>query len=131
HKGRKNYIRNSVKVVIDAYHGDVDFYITDNNDPLLKAYQEIFPTMFKPLKEIPGDLENHIRYPNYLYETQMSIYNTYHMTNPQTFYNNEDLWERANSKYAGRTIKMETYYILSKLPGEDRLQYLLISPLTP
>ncbi len=129
--GRKNYIRNSVKVVVDAYHGDVDFYITDDKDPILKAYREIFPKMFKPLKEIPGNLEHHIRYPDYLFKAQMKIYNTYHMTNPQTFYNNEDLWERANSKYAGQTIKMETYYLLSKLPGEDRLQYLLISPLTP
>lgn len=131
YSGRKNYIRNSVKVVVDAYHGDVNFYITDENDPLLKTYQSIFPKMFKPLDEIPGDLENHIRYPDYLFKAQMKIYNTYHMTSPQTFYNNEDLWERANSKYAGQTIKMKSYYIVSKLPGENQLQYLLISPLTP
>ncbi len=129
--GRENYIRNSVKVVVDAYHGDVDFYITDEKDPLIKTYQAVFPGMFKPLSEIQGDLRNHIRYPDFLFQAQMSIYNTYHMTNPQTFYNNEDLWERPNSKYAGQTIKMKSYYIVSKLPQEEQLQYLLISPLTP
>lgn len=131
YNGRQNYIRNSVKIVVDAFHGDVDFFVSDEEDPVLKVYREIFPDMFKPLDQMPGDLINHIRYPEYLFKIQMMLYSAYHMTNPQTFYNNEDLWERPNSKYAGRTIKMETYYIVSKLPHQTELQYMLISPLTP
>lgn len=129
--GKNSYIRNSVKVVVDAYHGDVDFYVSDQEDPVLKVYQDVFPGVFQSMKDMPGNLKQHIRYPDYLFKIQMSIYNTYHMTNPQTFYNNEDLWERPNSKYGGQTIKMESYYILSKLPGQDKLKYFLISPLTP
>ncbi len=129
--GGFNYIRNSVKIVIDAYDGSVDFYAADEEDPVLDIYRDIFPDMFKPLDEMPVSLQNHIRYPKTLFEVQMEIYNTYHMTTPQVFYNNEDLWTRPNEKYGGRQIKMEPYYILSRLPGKEKLQYLLISPLTP
>lgn len=129
--GKHNYIRNSVKIVVDAYQGDVDFYVADEEDPLLKVYQDIFPDMFKPIDDMPGTLKEHVRYPEHLFKIQMALYSKYHMTNPQTFYNNEDLWDRPNSKYAGNQIKMESYYILSKLPKENKLKYLLISPLTP
>lgn len=128
---RFNYIRNSVKVVVDAYNGKVDFYVVDEDDPVLDVYRDIFPGMFKPLESLSPALKSHLRYPVNLFITQMEIFNTYHMTNPQTFYNNEDLWTRPNEKYAGQRTRMQPYYILSKLPGEDRLQYLLISPLTP
>lgn len=131
YNGRLNYIRNSVKVVVDAYDGTVDFYAIDEEDPILNVYRDIFPDMFKTLDEMPESLKAHIKYPQKLFEVQMDIYNTYHMTNPQVFYNNEDLWERANEKYGGQQIKMEPYYVLSKLPGEENLQYMLISPLTP
>lgn len=130
-EGRFNYIRNSVKIVVDAYDGTVDFYASDEDDPVLNVYRDIFPDMFKTLDEMPESLRAHIRYPKTLFKVQMELYNTYHMTTPQVFYNNEDLWTRPNEKYGGQQIKMEPYYILSKLPGEDRLQYLLISPLTP
>lgn len=129
--GQFNYIRNSVKIVVDAYDGTVDFYASDEDDPILNVYRDIFPGMFKTLDEMPPSLKAHIRYPKTLFKVQMEIYNTYHMTTPQVFYNNEDLWTRPNEKYGGQQIKMEPYYILSKLPGEDTLQYLLISPLTP
>ncbi|MDX1636753.1 MAG: UPF0182 family protein [Balneolaceae bacterium] len=126
-----NYIRNSVKVVIDAYHGTVDFYTVDEEDPVLNVYRDIFPDMFKPLDQMPQSLKDHVRYPKTLFEIQMEMYNTYHMTTPQVFYNNEDLWTRPNEKYGGQQIKMDPYHILMKLPGEEELQYLLISPLTP
>ncbi|MDZ7714944.1 MAG: UPF0182 family protein [Balneolaceae bacterium] len=129
--GQLNYIRNSVKVVVDAYNGTVDFYAVDDEDPILSVYRDIFPDMFKPLDEMPEGIKSHIKYPEMLFEVQMEIFNTYHMTDPQVFYNNEDLWTRPNEKYGGQQIKMEPYYVLSKLPGDDELQYILISPLTP
>jgi uncharacterized membrane protein (UPF0182 family) len=129
--GQFNYIRNSVKVVVNAYSGEVTFYTPNQPTPILDVYKRIFPHMFKSFSDMPGMLKQHIRYPEYLFTTQMKIYNTYHMTDPQVFYNNEDLWERPDAEYAGRKIKMQPYYLISKLPGQNRLQYLLISPLTP
>ena len=126
-----NYIRNSVKIVVDAYHGTVDFYSFDDEDPILNVYKDIFPEMFKPVDSMPESLKNHVRYPQHIFEVQMQMYNTYHMTTPQVFYNNEDLWTRPNEKYGGQQIKMEPYYILSSLPNDQQQQYLQISPLTP
>lgn len=131
YKNRYNYIRNSVKVVVDAYHGTVDFYTSDKKDPILKVYRDIFPSMFKSLDDLPDGLRAHLRYPIHLFKVQIDKFNKYHMTDPQVFYNNEDLWTRPNEKYGGRTIKMAPYYVLTKLPGQEKLQYLLISPLTP
>src|SRR5690606_24948512 len=105
-----NYIRNSVKIVVDAYDGSVDYYVVDENDPVLRVYAAIFPNLFKPLTELPAGLENHFRYPQDLFEIQLAQYNRYHMTLPQVFYNNEDLWTRPNEKYAGRVQVMEPYY---------------------
>jgi uncharacterized membrane protein (UPF0182 family) len=129
--GEYNYIRNSVKVVVDAYNGSVDFYVGDNNDPILDVYRDIFPGMFKTMDTMPESLRDHVRYPIHYFKAQIEKYNTYHMTDPQVFYNNEDLWTRPNEKYGGQSIKMEPYYVLTKLPGKEELQYLLISPLTP
>lgn len=131
YNGSFNYIRNSVKVVVDAYTGEVKFYAVDENDPVLNVYRDIFPDMFKSQSAMPEDLQNHMRYPSNLFKVQMEKYNTYHMTEPQVFYNNEDLWTRPMERYGGNSIRMEPYYLLTKLPGEDQLQYLLISPLTP
>ncbi|HKJ46723.1 MAG TPA: UPF0182 family protein [Balneolales bacterium] len=131
YNGVFNYIRNSVKVVVNAFNGNVNFYATDQSDPVLKVYQKIFPNVFKPLTDMPKSLRQHIRYPEFIFNVQMSKFNTYHMTNPQVFYNNEDLWERPTEKYGGNTIQMQPYYILAKLPDENKLQYMLISPLTP
>ncbi len=126
-----NYIRNSVKIVVDAYNGTVDFYVSDEEDPVLNVYRDVFPDMFKSIDEMPGTLQDHVRYPIHYFKAQIDKYNEYHMTDPQVFYNNEDLWTRPNETYAGRAIKMEPYYVLTKLPGQEELQYLLISPLTP
>ncbi|MEX0994464.1 MAG: UPF0182 family protein, partial [Balneolaceae bacterium] len=130
-KGNLNYIRNSVKVVIDAYEGTVDYYVVDEEDPVLKVYDTIFPDLFKPVSELPEGLERHFRYPQDLFEIQIETYSRYHMTRPQVFYNQEDLWTRPNEKYGGRQLIMEPYYILARLPGEDQLEFMLISPLTP
>lgn len=126
-----NYIRNSVKIVVDAYEGTVDYFIIDEEDPVLKVYETIFPDLFQPSSDLPAGLEDHLRYPQDLFEMQMQIFNRYHMTSPQVFYNQEDLWERPNEKYGGQQIKMEPYYVLARLPGEDTLEFMLISPLTP
>ena len=126
-----NYIRNSVKVVVDAYDGDVDFYVSNENDPIIQVYQDIFPDVFQPLSAMPEGLKRHVRYPLDLFKVQVDKYRTYHMTNPQVFYNNEDLWTLPQEKYSGRTQRMEPYYVLSKLPDQDELQYMLITPYTP
>lgn len=126
-----NYIRNSVKIVIDAYEGTVDYYMVDENDPILNVYASIFPDLFKPFSDLPEGLTNHLRYPQDLFEIQIEQFNRYHMTQPQVFYNQEDLWTRPNEKYSGQQILMEPYYVLARLPGEERLEFMQISPLTP
>lgn len=126
-----NYIRNSVKIVIDAYEGTVDYFIVDEDDPILQVYDTIFPDLFQPLANLPEGMEAHFRYPQDLFEIQMETFNRYHMTRPQVFYNQEDLWTRPNEKYAGRQVLMEPYYVLARLPDEEELEFMLISPLTP
>lgn len=126
-----NYIRNSVKVAVDAYDGRVDFYVADPTDPILKAYGAAFPGLFKPLAAIAPDLKAHLRYPRDLFALQVAKYMRYHMTIPQVFYNNEDLWTLSREKYGGKLAPMQPYYILMRLPGEDHLQFLLMIPLTP
>ena len=128
---RFNYIRNSVKVVVDAYHGDLTFYVIDQKDPVLGVYRRSMPALFKPFDEMPEDLRRHLRYPQDLFQAQVEKYNVYHMTVPQVFYNAEDLWTVPREKYGGEVIQMRPYYVLMKLPEEDRLQFLLMTPLTP
>lgn len=126
-----NYIRNTVKVVVDAYEGSADFYMIDSDDPILTAYRNAFPGMFKPLDALPADLKAHLRYPRDLFAAQVRMFKRYHMRIPQVFYNNEDLWTLSEEKYAGKLAPMNPYYILMRLPGEQRLQFLLMIPLTP
>ncbi len=128
---RFNYIRNSVKIVIDAYHGTVDFYVVDPEDPVLEAYQRAFPDLFKPFSAIPEAIVPHLRYPRDIFEAQVQKYQRYHMTVPQVFYNNEDLWVQPIEQYAGRRIRMNPYYILMQLPEEDTEEFLLMTPYTP
>ena len=127
------YIRNSVKVVVDAYDGDVSLYVANPDDPIIQMYQEVFPDLFQPLENMPERLQNHIRYPQDLFEMQVERYRRYHQTDPQVFYNNEDLWTRPQEQYAGRQQRMEPYYILTDLPGEDAagLEFMLMMPMTP
>jgi len=130
-RGYLNYIRNSVKVVIDAYNGSLDFYIIDENDPLIKVYQKIFKQLFKGFEQMPDDLKAHIRYPRDLFQIQAELYSTYHMTNPDVFYNKEDYWNIPNEVYAENEIKMEPYYVITKLPHHDREEFILMTPFTP
>lgn len=129
--GYFNYIRNSVKVVIDAYNGTMDFYIIDQKDPVIKVYQNIFPQLFKNIDQMPEDLKEHIRYPKDLFQVQAELYSTYHMMDPDVFYNKEDYWNVPNEIYAENEIKMEPYYIVTKLPGHGREEFILMTPFTP
>jgi len=126
-----NYIRNSVKVTIDAYNGDVRFYIVDEKDPLVQTYARIFPDLFKPFDEIPPGLKKHIRYPKDLFEIQVDTYKTYHMEDVQVFYNQEDLWQIPDEIYSDKRQEMEPYYVIVKLPGDDKEEFLLMIPFTP
>ena len=128
---RLNYIRNSVKVTIDAYNGDVSFYIIDESDPIVKTYSKIFPDLFKPFNEMAADLRRHIRYPKDLFKIQVGTYKTYHMEDVQVFYNQEDLWQVPDELYGDSRQEMEPYYIIIKLPEEDKEEFLLMLPFTP
>ena len=129
--GYFNYIRNSVKVVIDAYNGSMDFYIIDQKDPVAEVYKNIFPQLFKNFDQMPEDLREHIRYPKDLFQVQAELYSTYHMMDPDVFYNKEDYWNVPNEIYAENEIKMEPYYIVTKLPGHEREEFILMTPFTP
>ncbi len=129
--GGINYMRNPVKVVVDAYHGSVDYYVADPEDVLWQTYDAIFPDLFKPLEEMPEALIQHIRYPEVYFNAQAHAYSAYHMTDPGVFYNREDLWQVPNEKYAGATQIMEPYYTMLQLPGESQPEFVLILPFTP
>ncbi len=130
HKGL-NYIRNSVKITVDAYNGDVSFYIIDEKDPIVRTYAAIFPRLFKPFKEMPADLQKHIRYPRDLFSIQADTYRTYHMKNVKVFYNQEDLWQLPDEIYGEQRQQMLPYYIIARLPGESTEEFLLMLPFTP
>jgi uncharacterized membrane protein (UPF0182 family) len=129
--GGLNYIRNSVKILVDMYDGTVSLYIMDPKDPVLNVYRQAFPCVFKDLNELSADLKLHLRYPQDLFGIQATQYQTFHMTDPQVFYNREDEWVPPQEKYDGKMSAMEPYYMLMKLPGSDRLEYMLMSPFTP
>ena len=126
-----NYIRNSAKVVIDAYNGTTMFYIADAEDALIQTYQAIFPELFVAFKEMPEYLRAHRRYPEDMFSIQGSVYQTYHMQDARVFYNKEDLWAVPKEYYADREQLMEPYYITMRLPDEDEAEFLLMLPYTP
>jgi uncharacterized membrane protein (UPF0182 family) len=126
-----NYIRNSVKVVINAYTGRTDFYVADPDDPLIRTWERIYPGMFKPMSEMPTELRAHIRYPEDFFLTQAEMYGTYHMKDPSTFYNREDLWTFPRENYSDETVPMQPYYVIMRLPGETRAEYVLMLPMVP
>jgi len=128
---RINYIRNSVKVVIDAYDGSVDFYVFDENDPIIQTYSNVFKDLFKPSTDMPEDLRSHVRYPEDLFSIQALKYAVYHMNDPGVFYNKEDVWQVPKEKYEDQTIKMEPYYLITKLPGEEKEEFIILLPFTP
>ena len=131
-----NYMRNSVKAVIDAYDGTVTFYVFDSNDPILAAYRGIFPSLFKDSSAMPAWMHKHVRYPELLLSLQAEVYGLYHMTNPEVFYNREDLWTVATETGMAQggeqtTQAMQPNFVLMKLPGEDGLEFVEILPFTP
>ncbi len=126
-----NYIRNSVKVVIDAYNGNVDFYSLDDVDPILKAYRAMFPHLLKPISTMPEEIKKHIRYPRDLFTIQVDSYLKYHMEDVQVFYNQEDLWQVPDELYGDTRLTMEPYYIIIKLPDEEKEEFFLMLPMTP
>lgn len=129
--GNFNYIRNSVKVVIDAYSGQVDFYIFDQKDPIIQVYKAIYPTLFKMSEEFPAVLDGHLRYPEDLFNVQSMMLGDYHMSNPTVFYNREDRWELAKENYAGKVQAQEPYYSLIRLPGEESPEYIIMRLFNP
>ena len=132
--GSANYIRNAVKVVIDAYNGTVDFYVSDPTDPIVATYARIYPGMFKPFAAMAPDLKRHVRYPEDLFQIQSQIYRAYHMNQPEVFYNREDLWQFPRQPTGvddtGDT-KMAPYYINMRLPDEKRTEFVLMLPMVP
>lgn len=130
-ENRFNYIRNSVKAVVDAYHGSIDFYVYDEDDPLIRTYQAIFPGLFKSKDQMPEYLRAHVRYPQDLFTVQTRMLLQYHMEDPVVFYNKEDQWSVPVQTSFGKTEVLRPYYIVARLPGEEREEFLLIQPFTP
>ena len=129
--GGTNYIRNSVKVVVDAYNGDVDFYIVDENDPIAMTYQKIYPKLFKSFDKMPEELKAHIRYPNKLFEIQAGVYSRYHMEDVKVFYQREDEWDIAHEIYGKEEQQMTPNYYIVKLPDEQSAEFINSIPFTP
>lgn len=124
-----NYVRNSVKVTVDAYDGTMRFYVSDPDDPVLRAWSGVFPGLFRPLSEMPSGLKAHLRYPQDLFNIQSEIYRIYHMTDANTFYNKEDVWDRSSS--SDRKGIIEAYYVNMRLAGEEKSEFVLITPFMP
>jgi uncharacterized membrane protein (UPF0182 family) len=129
--GGENYVRNSVKAVIDAYDGTVDLYVFDEDDPIIRTWQQILPHMFQPRSAMPASIAAHVRYPQDFLLAQGLIFAKYHMTDPEVFYNQEDLWVRATEKHYHSITPVEPYYVMWELPGSDKAEFVLILPFTP
>jgi uncharacterized membrane protein (UPF0182 family) len=131
-----NYMRNSVKAVVDAYNGTTTFYVFDPKDPILATYRRIFPSLFKDAAAMPAELRKHVRYPELLFKLQSEVYGLYHMTNPAVFFNREDLWTVATETGLGNDGEqqkqpMQPNFVLMKLPGETDVEFVEILPFTP
>jgi uncharacterized membrane protein (UPF0182 family) len=126
-----NYVRNSVKVVVDAYQGSVDFYVFAPDDPLIATWRKVLPGMFRDRAQMPAALQRHVRYPQGLLLTQGLVYAKYHMRDPEVFYNKEDLWVRATEKHYGGVQPVEPYYVMWELPESDEAEFVLMLPFTP
>ncbi len=126
-----NYIRNAVKIAVDAYDGNPVFYVADPADSVVLTYQRIFPSLFQPMDSMPASLRSHIRYPEDLFILQANVYGTYHMKDPEVFYNKEDLWSFPKESHKGQTSIMQPYYTIMRLPGEAREEFILMLPMVP
>ena len=129
--GSFNYIRNSVKIVIDAYHGSVTFYLADPADPLARTIQKVFPGLFTPMAEMPASLKEHVRYPEDIFQIQTWVFQNYHMTNPQIFYAKEDQWQVPQLEIERTSVPMQPYYTIMRLPGEKQPEFIQMLPFTP
>jgi uncharacterized membrane protein (UPF0182 family) len=129
--GDVNYIRNSVKIVTDAYNGSVAFYIAEPDDPLINTIGEIFPGLLRPLSDMPADLRLHVRYPEDIFWIQAQMYAVYHMTNPGVFYNKEDQWQVPVLDSGQNAVQMQPYYTIMRLPGETSTEFIQMLPFTP
>ncbi|HZQ37073.1 MAG TPA: UPF0182 family protein, partial [Dehalococcoidia bacterium] len=126
-----NYIRNSVKVVVDAYSGDTTFYLVDPSDPVARTYQKIYPSLFKPFDAMPATLRSHIRYPEDLFRIQSDVFRTYHMTDPSVFYGKQDQWATPQEGTSSSAHDLDPYYLIMRLPGAQQQEFVLIRPFTP
>ncbi|MEJ2663978.1 MAG: UPF0182 family protein, partial [Spirochaetia bacterium] len=126
-----NYIRNSVKVTVDAYNGSITFYTIDNKDILLATHRKIFPELFRPFSEMPQDIKKHIRYPEGLFTIQAEMYSTYHMEDPEVFYQREDVWTFATERYRKDFQMVIPYYVMIQFPGDKGVEFVLMVPFTP
>jgi uncharacterized membrane protein (UPF0182 family) len=126
-----NYIRNSVKITVDAYDGTVNLYVADSADPIIRSYQGAFPGLVRPIEEMPSELRDHLRYPEDLFQVQSQALTTYHVQDPQVFYNAEDVWTGASEVVGDRRQPMQPYYVTMRIPGETREEFLLMLPFTP
>ncbi len=126
-----NYLRNSVKVVVNAYSGEVDFYIADESDPIIRTWDKVFPQLFQPLSAMPLELRQHIRYPEDLFSIQSERLLTYHMKDPQVFYNREDQWQIPKEIYGNKSQPVAPYYLIMKLPTASEEEFILLHPYTP
>ena len=130
-QGGLNYLRNSVKVVTDAYEGTMHFYVADPSDPIIRSYAAIFPGLFEPLDQMPTEIKQHLRYPEDLFSVQADLYRTYHMKDARVFYNREDMWNVPFEIYGDKQVPVQPYYVIMRLPGEQREEFTLILPYTP
>ena len=129
--GNINYIRNSAKVVINAYDGETTFYVSDKNDPLIQTYRQVYPALFKDLEEMPADLQAHIRYPEDIFKIQTRMYQDYHMTDTAVFYNREDSWRIPNEMVRGVEQPLQPYYQIMQLPGYEEAEFIQVQPFIP
>ncbi|MFO7959281.1 MAG: UPF0182 family protein [Candidatus Brocadiia bacterium] len=126
-----NYMRNSVKAVVDAYDGSVTLYVADDEDPLIRAYESIFPGIYRPMEQMPEGLRAHVRYPQDFFAVQANKYRTFHMRDARVFYNQEDVWEVPMEQYRGRERPVESYYVTMRLPDNGEAEFILMMPFTP
>ena len=126
-----NYLRNSVKITVDAYDGTMTFYANDPSDPLIRAWQGVFPTLFRPMSEFPADLRAHLRVPEELFNVQTRMYGRYHVQNPITFYGQDDVWTVPIGQSTDNSLPSEAYYVVMSLPEEDSPEFLLLQPMIP
>ncbi len=126
-----NYIRNSVKITMDAYDGTMHYYVSAPDDPIIRAYQGVFPDLFEPLSAMPADLRRHVRVPEEMFNVQTRVFGRYHVTNAQQFFRTDDLWTVPLTQSSEQTLPSEAYYVVMRLPEEDKVEFMLLQPMVP